>query len=161
MRLKTKSVWIDRALEHMLVDNAAGASILSDHEATSCTDVTGFGLLGHLLEMTPAELSVTLMIDEIPVLAGAIDTAQMGILSSIHTDNHAASEAIENPESYVDNGRYPLLFDPQTSGGLLATVAADKAEKVLEALRAAGYAEAAMIGRVRARVAGERAVRLS
>ncbi len=161
MRLKTKSVWIDAALDHMLVDNAAAAEILSRHGATACTDVTGFGLLGHLLEMTPKNLGIQFDVAAVPTLAGAKETAGQGILSSIHTDNHAASEGIENPEAFVDDPKYPLLFDPQTCGGLLATVSSEQVDYVLKALHEAGYKEAAVIGRVTGRVGEKRAIQLS
>jgi selenide,water dikinase len=161
MRLKTKSVWIDAALDHMLVDNAAAAEILSRHGATACTDVTGFGLLGHLLEMTPKNLGIQFDVAAVPTLAGAKETAGQGILSSIHTDNHAASEGIENPEAFVDDPKYPLLFDPQTCGGLLATVSSEQVDDVLKALHEAGYKEAAVIGRVTGRVGEKRAIQLS
>jgi len=161
MRLKTKSVWIDAALDHMLVDNAAAAEILSRHGATACTDVTGFGLLGHLLEMAPKNLGIQFDVAAVPTLAGAKETAGQGILSSIHTDNHAASEGIENPEAFVDDPKYPLLFDPQTCGGLLATVSSEQVDDVLKALHEAGYKEAAVIGRVTERVGEKRAIQLS
>ena len=161
MRLKAKSVWINAALDHMLVDNAAAAEILSAHGATSCTDVTGFGLLGHLLEMTPKNLGIQFEVAAVPTLAGAEETAGRGILSSIHTDNHAASEGIENPEAFVDDPKYPLLFDPQTCGGLLATVSEERANDVLKALHEAGYRQAVVIGRVTERVGEKRAIQLS
>ena len=160
MRLETKGAWIDAALAHMLVDNAAAAEVLREHGATSCTDVTGFGLLGHLLEMTPDGMGVDFDMRAVPVLEGARETVQKGILSSIHGDNHAASEGIENPEAFVENPVYPLLFDPQTSGGLLATVPESEADATLAQLHDAGYVDAAVIGRVVKRGAGERAVRL-
>ncbi|MFT5187670.1 MAG: selenide,water dikinase [Verrucomicrobiales bacterium] len=161
MRLQTKSAWIDRALEHMLVDNAKAAEILAANDASACTDVTGFGLLGHLLEMTPAELAITLNMEAVATLPGARETAARGILSSIHTNNHAASEGIQNPEAFIGHPVYPLLFDPQTSGGLLGTVSPDRTEALLAALREAGYLDAAVIGRTEGRREGERAIRLT
>jgi selenide,water dikinase len=70
------------------------------------------------------------------------------VLSSLQPANVRLRRALRNQSDYVDHPRYPLLFDPQTAGGLLASVPADRADACLEALRAAGYTEATRVGRV-------------
>ena len=118
-------------------------------------------LLGRLCRRGALAARVRTVLVGLSTLAGAKETAGQGILSSIHTDNHAASEGIENPEAFVDDPKYPLLFDPQTCGGLLATVSSEQVDDVLKALHEAGYKEAAVIGRVTERVGEKRAIQLS
>ncbi|MBX3588928.1 MAG: selenide, water dikinase SelD [Ramlibacter sp.] len=141
--------WIDAALQSMQVSNRAGSQILRTHGATACTDVTGFGLLGHLVEMTrPSGVDAELQLSALPLLDGALDCVAAGMVSSLQPANVRLRRAIRNQDVFVSDPRYPLLFDPQTAGGLLASVPADQAAACLAALREAGYASAAFIGRV-------------
>ena len=147
MRLKTRGADMEKAVNHLLVDNEAASNILQNHGASACTDVTGFGLLGHLLEMAkPSKVAIQLNLASIPTLSGAKSTASAGILSSIHTQNRMASEGVTNPSGYVSHPTYPLLFDPQTSGGLLASVPANRSESCVQLLKKAGYHCATCIG---------------
>ncbi|MGB1110617.1 MAG: selenide, water dikinase SelD, partial [Gammaproteobacteria bacterium] len=156
MRGKAKGRWVDGAVESMLVSSQQAASILHDHGATACTDVTGFGLLGHLVEMTRASaVDVNLELASIPVLDGAEQIVAAGILSSLQPQNVRLRRAVRDVESLSDHARYPLLFDPQTAGGLLASVPADEADSCLIRLREAGYADAAIIGAVAERSGDE------
>jgi selenide,water dikinase len=155
MRHKAKGPWIQGALQCMLQSNQAGARCLHRYQATACTDVTGFGLLGHLVEMIkPEGVEVELDLNTIPLLEGALDTVSAGITSSLQPQNVRLRRAIHDLERVADDPRYPLLFDPQTAGGLLASVPGDKAEACVAALREAGYERTAVIGEVRAQ--GER-----
>ena len=141
--------WIDGALQSMRVSNQAAAQILSAHGATACTDLTGFGLLGHLVEMTrPSGVDAELHLSALPLLDGATDCIKMGFLSSLQADNLRLRRAVRHAEDFVQDLRYPLLFDPQTAGGLLASVPAAQAQACLQALQAAGYAQAAIIGQI-------------
>ncbi len=148
-RLGARGRWIDAALESMCQSNRQGASTLREHGATACTDLTGFGLLGHLVEMTrPSEVDAELDLTALPLLEGAEETVAAGILSSLQPANVRLRRAIRDQADWVDHPRYPLLFDPQTAGGLLASVPAERAEACLAALHALGYARAVIIGRV-------------
>lgn len=148
MRHRAKGRWVDAALQGMLQSNLASAAILREYGATACTDVTGFGLLGHLLEMLRASaVDARLQLDVLPLLDGAMDTIRMGILSSLQPANLRLRRAIVNLEQAAQHAHYPLLFDPQTAGGLLAGIPAGNAEACLSALRASGYTPAA-IGKV-------------
>ena len=148
-RLQAAGRWIDAALESMQVSNRAAVSCLIAYGATACTDLTGFGLLGHLVEMTRASgVDAELDLSALPLLDRAVDTIKAGIFSSLQPANVRLRRALRNPESFVDNPRYPLLFDPQTAGGLLASVPAESAEACLTALRTLGYDKAARIGRI-------------
>jgi selenide,water dikinase len=147
--LGARGRWIDAALASMCLSNRAGAQCLLAHGATACTDLTGFGLLGHLVEMTrPSGVDAELSLSALPLLEGAQETAAAGILSSLQPANVRLRRALRNQADYVDHPRYALLFDPQTAGGLLASVPADNAEPCLADLRAAGYPHAAAIGRI-------------
>ena len=147
--LKARGSWIDAALESMCVSNRIGAQVLRAHGATACTDLTGFGLLGHLVEMTrPSGVDIELELGALPVLAGAEETAAAGILSSLQPANVRLRRALRNQEAMLDHPRYRLIFDPQTAGGLLASVPAATADACVAALRAQGYPHTMAIGRI-------------
>lgn len=149
MRQKAKGRWMSAALASMLQSNREAAQCLMRYHATACTDVTGFGLLGHLVEMTKAsEVDVTLELGNVPLLDGAQETVTAGIFSSLQPQNIRLRRAIRNLETIGASPLYPLLFDPQTAGGLLASVPADRAEACLAELIALGYERAALIGTV-------------
>ena len=147
--LKTRGRWIDAALESMCQSNRLGALCLFEHGATASTDLTGFGLLGHLVEMTkPSGVDAELNLSALPVLEGAEETAAAGILSSLQPANVRLRRALRNQEAMVKHPRYALLFDPQTAGGLLASVPAERVNGCLEALHRLGYGHAVAIGRI-------------
>jgi selenide, water dikinase len=150
MRMKAKGRWIDAALASMVQSNRAAALCLHNHGATACTDVTGFGLLGHLVEMTkPSGVDVELMLDALPFLDGALDTVRLGILSSLQPQNVRLRRAIRDISTFAQDERLPLIFDPQTSGGLLASVPGDRSDACLAELKQLGYGDAAIIGTVK------------
>ncbi len=147
--LKARGRWIDAALASMQVSNQAAVACLIAHGAGACTDLTGFGLLGHLVEMTkPSGVDAELELDALPVLEGATETVAAGILSSLQPANTRLRRALRNQEEALHHPNYPLLFDPQTAGGLLASVPETSVEACLAALHALGYLHAARIGRV-------------
>ncbi len=149
MRQSAKGRWIEGALKSMVQSNRQAALCLFNHGASACTDVTGFGLLGHLVEMTKASgVDVEISLDSLPILDGAEETVRQGILSSLQPANVRLRRAIRNLEGAQKHGRYPLIFDPQTSGGLLASLPADRAEACVRALHDLGYAQAIVVGRV-------------
>jgi len=150
-RLAARGRWIDAALASMRQSNRRAAQCLHQHGATACTDVTGFGLLGHLVEMTrPSGVDASLDLAHLPVLEGAEETVAAGILSSLQPANVRLRRALRNQAEVAEHPRYPLVFDPQTAGGLLASVPAARAEACVAALRALGYPHTAIIGRVEA-----------
>ncbi len=167
MRAKARGRWIEEAVHSMTTSNRCAAKIFSKYECTACTDVTGFGLMGHLLEMleystSPAgashnnfeKLAAQIDINEIPILTGAEDCVEKGISSSLHIQNVRSSKAIANNESLknLDTSKklvYTLLFDPQTAGGLLACVPPTKdIENLLKELKSSGYSRSTAIGRI-------------
>jgi selenide,water dikinase len=140
------------AIANMVQSSARAAEILRRHGVHGATDVTGFGLLGHLVEMVRAsDVDVTLAIGRVPVLDGARETVARGIFSSLQPQNVRLRRAIRDVESAARHPLYPLLFDPQTAGGLLAAVPLGEALRCVAALRAAGYADADVVGFVTGR----------
>jgi selenide, water dikinase len=148
-QLAAKGRWIDGALQSMVVSNRLGAQCLTEFGATACTDLTGFGLLGHLVEMTrPSGVDAEIHLSKLPMLDGAEECVAQGIVSSLQGSNVRLRRALRNQEAFVSHPRYPLIFDPQTAGGLLASVPAGKAEACIAALRKLGYGHTVAIGRI-------------
>ena len=148
MRGLARANWLAAAIDSMRRSNAAAARVLRAFGVTACTDVTGFGLAGHLAEMTRASgVAAVLWRDAVPVLPGALELATTGVESTLAPDNRRAVPA---PGTHP---RERVLFDPQTSGGLLAGVPGERADECARALIAAGMT-AAIIGVVEERRAG-------
>ncbi|NEO14194.1 MULTISPECIES: selenide, water dikinase SelD [unclassified Moorena] len=149
MRYQAKGRWIEQALESMLLSNQTAAQVLLESGATACTDITGFGLFGHLFEMVKAsQVGVELDLDAIPILPGAIETVQAGITSSLHPQNLRLAIYINNATQASDLAKYQLLFDPQTSGGLLAAIPAENVDECIKKLKTFGHKQSSLIGRV-------------
>ena len=154
MRGKAKARWLMAAIAQMIQSSGPAAAILGQYDVHAATDVTGFGILGHLVEMVRAShVDATLALDNIPLLEGARETITSGILSSLHEQNSVSGFAIREPNEARGHPLYPLLFDPQTAGGLLASVPAAAADACLADLRNAGYAHAAVVGSISTRSA--------
>ena len=149
MQQRAKGRWIDAALDSMVLSNRLAAKCLFQHGATACTDVTGFGFLGHMIEMIrPSEVDVEINMSALPIMDGALETVRMGILSTLQPANVRLRRAIRNQEQAVKSELYPLIFDPQTSGGLLASVPAESAEACITQLVKNGYPASNIVGKV-------------
>lgn len=149
MRGKAKGRWVDDAIQSMLVSNQQAAECLQRFQATACTDLTGFGIVGHLIEMTKAsQVDAVLHLDALPLLDGALDTVAAGILSSLQPQNLRLRRAIHDIECAATHPAFPLLFDPQTAGGLLAGVPNDQAGACVRELQSMGYSDTRIIGRI-------------
>lgn len=129
--------------------NRIGADLAEVEAVHALTDVTGFGLLGHALEMARGSgAGIQIDAGRVPLLAGVEALVRDGVRTGASTRNWASyGEAVDLPADLPD-WRRDLLTDPQTSGGLLVSVAADQAEAVLAQVRAAGFEAAAIVGRV-------------
>ena len=140
-----------RAIEMMVQLNRAAAEVLSSlapGTVNGCTDITGFGLAGHASEMALASKAVLeLDVDAIPLLDGALDLVDRNTPGGGRTNQEHFSAGVGTASPTLDPRRVQLLFDPQTSGGLLVSVPSPAAEGTLHALRAAGVA-AQLVGRV-------------
>jgi len=146
--------WLDEALDCMRLSNQQASAICRSMGATACTDVTGFGLLGHAHQMAQASRQrVAIWMNQVPALSGALEFFEQGLHSSLQPANErrVAAWAIDQalPKAYLQLG-----LDPQTAGGLLASVPAGQAAACVLALRHAGYTQAAIVGEVLAPQAG-------
>jgi selenide,water dikinase len=146
MRGAARGRWIAEALASMRTPSDKASAALVAVGAHACTDVTGFGLAGHLAEMIRAtgrgdEVSVDLHLDALPALDGAIELFAQGLASSLQPENLRARHLIDGMDRLAGHAKLPLLFDPQTAGGLLAAVPAEVANTI----------EGVVIGEVRAR----------
>ncbi len=160
MRGRAAARSYEAAVAAMLQPAAAASSCLASHGATACTDVTGFGLIGHLVEMLSASAADAQLDPEaLPVLDGALALLRSGLTSSLHSGNLAALAALSPGDAERDPALAALLIDPQTAGGLLAGLPAERAGACRDELRRLGY-QAAEIGVVTARAAGVPRIRL-
>ena len=145
---------VARALSSMRQAQGAAAAVLVECGAAGATDITGFGLLGHTAEMAVASgVRVTLNLAALPLLPGAAELAAAGVASSLAPANlEAALGALGKHQGpgVAGHRAYPLLFDPQTAGGLLAGLAPQRVEEALRRLRDAGFDSASVVGEVAA-----------
>lgn len=142
--------WLAGAQKMMLQSNRQAAEIAGRYNASACTDVTGFGLLGHLGEMlasSGSNLGAQLDLDQMPLLAGVKECIAQGVESTMYDANRWLEAQISNGKSFYSHPCYPALFDPQTSGGLLFSIAAQHSASCVDELKAAGYSHAVVIGR--------------
>jgi selenide,water dikinase len=142
--------------------NEIGTELARDAAVHAMTDVTGFGLLGHGLEMARGSgVTLTLWADEAPLLKRAAELAQQGFVTGASGRNWASYGAsVDLPAGLADWRRH-LLTDPQTSGGLLVAVEAAHAQRVLGTIRGAGYSAARIVGRADAGTPSIRIVELT
>jgi selenide,water dikinase len=150
MRGLARGAWVEAAAASMLRSNGRAARVAGPLRPSAATDVTGFGLAGHLGEMLRASKAAAVLdLDAIPALPGALSLLGRGVRSTAHAENAKARRAMVVDEAAARAPGLDLLFDPQTSGGLLLGIPADRSEALLAALRAAGE-PATVIGRVTA-----------
>ena len=127
--------------------NRIGTKLAEDAAVHAITDVTGFGLIGHALEMARGSgLSIVIGADELPLLREAVPLVRQGIVTGASGRNWASyGDSVILPADFPD-WRRNLLTDPQTSGGLLIACAAERADAILQSIVEAGYPAARRIG---------------
>lgn len=168
MRGQAQGVWVKEGIKAMLHSNQQASEVLFKYGVKACTDVTGFGLAGHLMEMLqPVSCRARLHLEALPLLEGVVDVMERGFFSSLHEQNKQIDAKMQ---AFIDcsfqgrtfqEGRSQegtsqehisilkeIVFDPQTAGGLLAGVPANNADACLDALKALSYSHACVIGEV-------------
>ncbi len=145
MRASAPAGVVAAMLEEMLRSNAAASQILRANGAVSMTDVSGFGIVGHLAEMLAPGIGAALANSHLPIAHGVRLLAEKGFASSLLPENRLLARHLADP-STVSDALLAVLFDPQTAGGLLASVPAERADAAVQALRSAGYPQACDIG---------------
>ncbi len=148
MRGRAQATAIAAALAVMRQSNGSVAQVMRAYRPSAATDVTGFGLAGHLLEMLSAS-DVTAQIDlpRIPLYSTVLTLGRDGITSSLLPENSRLGSSLGGPPA-ADAHVLAILFDPQTAGGFLFGVPATEADACVAAIRAAGASDAAIIGTV-------------
>ena len=129
--------------------NKAAAEVIKNYQVHSCTDITGFGLIGHLAEMvTGSGCGIKINSDKLPVIPEAMEFAAMGLVPAGTYRNREFRESMTNISPSVDRAVQDILFDPQTSGGLLICVESGEADRLLFELKEKGMNAASAIGSV-------------
>jgi selenide,water dikinase len=130
--------------------NAAALETALAFEVHACTDVTGFGIAGHALEMARGSgLEIALFYKNIPLYPNALDMYRKGLGARSNRENRKYLEGALAIEATLGREEEEMLFDPQTSGGLLIAVPGPRAEELVRALRARGIETASLVGEVR------------
>ena len=148
---KAEPAWIDAAVQSMTTLNQQAAEVIQQGQfrVHSMTDVTGFGLIGHAREMALAsDVSLELCASRIRLLDGALECVRAGYVPGGLKNNRDFAECLVVYSDGVPEELRTILFDPQTAGGLLISVAADDADRLVSTLSSAGVS-AVQIGEVR------------
>jgi len=139
----------ERVTRAMAALNRDAAMIMADFPVHACTDITGFGFLGHLAEMVvDSGHGVRISAADVPMYPEALEWAAMGLIPAGAYNNRNFRGAFVDFGTSVPQRVQDLLFDPQTSGGLLIAVTAGEAERLVAALKAKGIECAAIVGEV-------------
>ncbi len=140
--------------------NRIPAELMSSYEVHACTDITGFGLLGHACEMIEgSDTGMAIQYSRVGVLSGVLKYLGMGLVPGGAYRNEEFRRTYIETEPGVSDDHIKVLFDPQTSGGLLIAVSEGDAEPFLEKLRSSGVTAASIIGEVTRENPGRIAVR--
>lgn len=150
IKAKLASGEITRFVTRVMAElNQTAASVMVDFPVHACTDITGFGLIGHLAEMVEGTgLGIEIQSGDLPVIDVALGFAATGLIPGGAYKNRQFREAMVDMGPSVDRSLQDILYDPQTSGGLLISVAPGAAKSLLDRLHDEGVEHSAIIGRV-------------
>ena len=149
---KAEQNWIEAAVKSMTTLNRAASEVMArrEFEVHACTDVTGFGVIGHAREMANGSgVALSIEVNKIHLLAGARECVERGFIPGGLTTNRKFAECSVSYANGMEEFRKTLLYDPQTAGGLLIAVKATDADALVSALHSAGVQQAQIIGSVR------------
>ena len=142
-------ITVDKAVQCMAALNSKASELMMKTGVNACTDITGFGLLGHSCEMIEGtKVGMVIYSAEVPYFAEAKGLAEMGLIpGGLHRNRDFRAHMVEVSEQ-VPAYLADILFDPQTSGGLLISISADRAPELLGRMHEEGISEAAVIGEI-------------
>ena len=161
MQVRCRASWMQALLDTMLQSNQPPTELFQRFDIAGVTDITGFGLAGHLLEMLRAsEVAAQLDLDAIAVLPGVEQLVSEGVESTLAPANRLVEAEMEVSQRMHKSGRYRALFDPQTSGGLLLGVAESNVASLLAELDQQGMVNSSVIGQVVAHQPGRPRLRV-
>jgi selenide,water dikinase len=145
-----RAQWMDELLEQLPQSNAAASRLAREFNVAAATDVTGFGLAGHLFEMLDAgRVSARLSLGSLPLLNGFAELNAAGVRSSLDPANRAVESRCRLADAALAaRPEYHALFDPQTSGGLLIAVPEPRARAFVSQLKEHGVARAVDVGEI-------------
>jgi selenide,water dikinase len=139
----------DKVTRAMATLNKDAAEVMQSYPVHACTDITGFGFLGHLAEMVEGSgCGVRIQAGSVPVYPEALEYASLGLVPAGAYRNRDFRQSMVDFHALVDRKLQDALFDPQTSGGLLICVAPERAEDLRKALKAKGIRDAVIVGEV-------------
>jgi selenide,water dikinase len=140
---------LKEALENMKLLNKTGADIMKKFGITGATDITGFGLAGHALKMARASnVSINISMESVPLLGGTMKLVDEGCIPGASFTNLDYAEPETDFSENINYNLKMIAFDAQTSGGLLISVRADRADEILLELKSAGLTRSSVVGRV-------------
>jgi len=129
--------------------NRSAAEVMSSFDISACTDITGFGLLGHLAEMVAGSgLSARVFFKQVPLIPDALAFADMGFLPTAAYNNMKFRDSMICFSKSLQRCWKDILLDPQTSGGLLIAVKKEQLDDLLNCLQDSGVNHAACIGEI-------------
>ena len=147
MQAKLSGHHYQELVDSMVQSNAVALDLIRDHDVTAITDVTGFGLAGHLKEMLVASgMSAELILSDVATLSGFNDLIEQKIESTLAPDNRVNAAAYFLPSENINVPELAKLFDPQTGGGILLGISQEKTTGLLAFLSKKGFAKSAVIG---------------
>ena len=146
--LASQSV-IDYVTQLMATLNRKASEVMLRFPVTACTDITGFGLLGHMCEMVEeSKLGFKIYLDKLPIIPEAVEYAKMGLIPAGTYRNREFRQSMVEIQSAVDRSIETILFDPQTSGGLLICIAERHSLSLIQELKNNGIQDATIVGEV-------------
>ena len=141
---------LEQCLQTLTTLNKTAAEIMQNYEIHAVTDVTGFGLAGHALEMAKGSgVTLEIKISEVPILNEALEMYEKGMSTGVNASNRALVEKVTRFEKTLQPWNEEIFYDPQTGGGLLASVPEAHGQALLTALHNSGVEKARMIGNVK------------
>ena len=140
---------LERAVQVMATLNKVACETMLEFDPHACTDITGFGLSGHILWMVKAaKVGINVFIDRVPHFPETIDMIQQGVRTGVTLDNKGLVADNIRLDGSITPAEEMLMYDPQTSGGLFISVSADQADLLVQKLHTRGVTDAAVVGEV-------------